>query len=336
LKRLVTDLQKRLNSSWAAGLVPSGSELVPGLNVVHVAGDVSRPEEPDIICPIPAESSTRLAALVALGPKNDGSSYTGDDRHLADVICEHAGVLEEPDDATRELLDHLDHSPLQRVPGLEFGGQCHRSGRSGGDFFEILPGEGRSLGLAVGSVAARGLCGGIMLGAAVGAVRMLVNRGESVARVAVEVNRLLWDLAPEDSFTSFVCARIDPARGQLRYVNAGHEAALLLRGKSRQVDRLEPTGAVLGLSNRSVYRELSLTFEPGDLLAAFTDGVAEAAGPSEVTRILRDGQDCVVQDLAAQVLAAGETAADRTIVLVRSTDANVQPLPMEQFQLAAA
>jgi hypothetical protein len=79
-----------------------------------------------------------------------------------------------------------------------------------------------------------------------------------------------------------------------------------------------------------------MLFEPGDLLAAFSDGVAESTGCSGVLRILREDVDCGVHDLAAHVLATGESAADRTIVLVRSRDAVEFPAGMERRELVAA
>ncbi len=356
LKRVVADLQKWLNCSWTAGMIPSGSELVPELNVVCVSGDPGRREVPDLICPILGNSCSGLAAIVAAGPRSDGAPYSDDDRSFADAVCQHvAGLLgndrlarnisddlataeqaREDEEIARGIFDRLDHGHMQPVPGLDYGGQCHRTGKACGDFFNFLPRGDDDLVLAIGSVEAHGLPGGIMLGGALASVRALVSRGDSLSQVAAEINRTLWDLSPSDSFTSFLCVQIDPPNRCLRYINAGHEPALLLRGKSDRVDRLESTGAVLGLSRRSGYREHTVLFEPGDLLAAFTEGVAESTGPSGVLRILREGMDCGVQDLAAHVLAAGETSADRTVVLVRSRDEEMLPLPMERFQLAAA
>jgi len=356
LKRVVTDLQKWLNCSWAAGLVPGGSELVPELDVVCVAGNAWRREVPDLICPIRGDTQTGLAAIVAAGPKNDGTPYTDEDHRFAEAMCGHIGGLLENEQMARNIsheidlaeqsredvemargiYDRLDHGHPRHIPGLEYGGQCRRADQSGGDFFDLLPRGGRSLFVAIGSVAARGLSGGIMLGGALASVRALASRGESVVQIALDLNRTLWELAPEGLFTSFFCAQVDPSLKCLRYVNAGHEPALLVRCHGGHVERLDPTGAVLGLSRRSVYRERFVAFDPGDLFAAFSDGVAESAGSSEVLRILRQGLDCGVQDMAAHVLAAGESGSDRTIVLVRSCDAEDLPLPMEKAALAAA
>jgi sigma-B regulation protein RsbU (phosphoserine phosphatase) len=175
-----------------------------------------------------------------------------------------------------------------------------------------------------------------MLGGALASLRALAKRGESLAQMVMELNRTLWELSPEDSFTPFLCAQVDPSCRCLRYVNAGHEPGLLIHGRNGQVDRLESTGAVLGLSVRGAYRERMIPFEPGDLLAVFTDGIAESAGPDQVIRILREGLRSGVQELAAHVLDSAEAAVDRTIVLVRSTEAESVPLPMQHYEMAAA
>jgi sigma-B regulation protein RsbU (phosphoserine phosphatase) len=313
--------------------------------VVCVSGDARRRELADLICPVRGNSRSGLAAIVAAGPRNDGAPYSDEDHRLATALCGHISELlghqSDPDnhesEIARGIFDRLDQGCTQRIPGIEFSGQCHRTHNPGGDFFDLLPRRQRELIVAIGSVAAHGLPGGIILGRALGSVRALASRGESLVQIALELNRTMWELSPEGLFTSFLCAHVDPSSRRLRYVNAGHEPALLLHGRSGHVEQLDPTGAVLGLSCRSVYRERLVPFEPGDLLAAYTEGVAESTGgPSRVLRLLREDLDCGVQDLAARVLAAGDSLGDRTIVLVRSHNAEDCPLPMERAELAAA
>jgi len=362
LKRMVADLQKWLNCSWATGMVPAdmASSVAPELQVVCSAGTGWRSETPSVICPVRNERSAGLAAVIAIGPKEDGTPYTDEDRRFADALCGHIGGLlsnerlarkvsedfsafeqtfeetKEDIETVRRIYDRLDHCGPTRIPGLEYGGQCHRAGRLGGDFFDVEPRSDRELFVAIGTVAARGTAGGIMLGSALASVRALARPDESLIRIAKELNQTLWELSPEGSFTSLLCAQIDRSRDCLRYVNAGHEPALLLRKGTDHVERLDSTGAVLGLSRRGSYRELTVPFEPGDVFAAFTEGIAESTGPSGVVRILREGLDCGVPEMAASVLDAAESDADRTIVLVRSSEADACPLPRARYALAAA
>ena len=358
LKRVVADLKKWLRCSWAAGMVPSnsGQSLVPELDVICVSGNTVDKQLPDLICPIPNAGDSGIAAIVAIGPRKDGVPYSEEDRRFADTLCNHIGGLlnderlaqdvtedliddeqtERDVEAARNVYERLDHCRTSAVPGLEYGGQCQRAEQAHGDFFDLIARAERDLVIAIGNVTARGLPGGIMLGGTLASVRALVNRGESLVQIALELNRTLWEISPEDSFTSFLCLQIDPSRRYLRYVNAGHEPALLLRRRTGHVDRLERTGTVLGLSRRSTYREHFLPFDSGDLLAAFTDGIAESAGPDEVVRILREGSNSGVHELATHVLDAAQTAADRTIVLVRASNVEEHPLKLERYQLVAA
>ncbi len=330
--------------------------MVPELNVVSVAGNGWERENPDLICPVRNNHSTGLAAIVAIGPKKDGTPYSDEDRLFADALCCHiSGLLDNHQllhkvsetltsadetsqdmENARGIYDRLDHCDFNRVPGLEYRGQCYRAGKLGGDFFDLEPRGDRALFVAIGTVGARGLAGGIMLGGALASVRALARPGDSLLRIAREMNRMLWELSPEDSFTSLLCAEIDPSRQCLRYINAGHEPALLLRKGTDHVDRLESTGAVLGLSRHNSYRELTVPFDPGDILAAFTDGVAESMGPGGVVRILREETNSAVSEMTADVLDRAVAPVDRTIVLVRSCEAEACPIPLRRYALAAA
>jgi sigma-B regulation protein RsbU (phosphoserine phosphatase) len=339
LRRVVADLQRWLDSRWTAGLLPFRHGLVPELKVVCASGDGPGTQCPEIVCPIQAKAQQGLTALVAIGPKLDGTRYTASDRELAEDLCGHVGRLLSHERAARNLLDELaeaervkeeagilrgiydrlDHLGPPQIPGLEFNGECQRGGAPGGDFFELLPHGERELLFAIGNVAPYGIPGSLMLGSAIASIRALAGRDAALSEITAELNRLLWELSPENAYSSSFCAGIDPAKRQLRYVNAGHEPALLLRLRTGRVERLESTGAILGLTRRSAYRERTLSFEPGDLLLAFSDGVSESVAHEQLLRLLREARDFSVQELTDQLLRA-PAGHDRTVVAVRSSD----------------
>jgi len=99
-------------------------------------------------------------------------------------------------------------------------------------------------------------------------------------------------------FTTAFIAELDPATGMMQYVNAGHNAPIVLRS-SRAVERLEDGGPPLGLPLfRGVepkYDCGTVRLEAGDLLFIFTDGVIDAInddeeefGESHLLALLRD------------------------------------------------
>jgi sigma-B regulation protein RsbU (phosphoserine phosphatase) len=72
---------------------------------------------------------------------------------------------------------------------------------------------------------------------------------------------------------------LDPATGTLTYVNAGHDAPLLLAPGGGPPRRLAPTGPTVGLLPDLEFGTGVASLAPGDLLLAFTDGVTDARAP---------------------------------------------------------
>jgi serine phosphatase RsbU (regulator of sigma subunit) len=73
---------------------------------------------------------------------------------------------------------------------------------------------------------------------------------------------------------------LDPASGDLWYINAGHEPLFVVRaGQIRH--KLSPTGPALGLSEEIVFRTEHITMMPGELLMGYTDGVTDARSPDD-------------------------------------------------------
>jgi sigma-B regulation protein RsbU (phosphoserine phosphatase) len=69
-----------------------------------------------------------------------------------------------------------------------------------------------------------------------------------------------------------------PGSGELRYVNCGHEAPLVLQG-GRVRSLLRPTGPAVGAFPDVQYRVARVRLAPGETLFAFTDGANDAQNP---------------------------------------------------------
>jgi len=74
---------------------------------------------------------------------------------------------------------------------------------------------------------------------------------------------------------SFFAAVLDADGGSLRYSNAGHEPAYLIRGK--EVRRLHVAGAGIGFVEEQPFVEGEVAIEKGDVMIFFTDGLIETA-----------------------------------------------------------
>jgi sigma-B regulation protein RsbU (phosphoserine phosphatase) len=142
---------------------------------------------------------------------------------------------------------------------------------------------------------------------------------------------------------------IDRREHRLRYVNAGHDAVILLRNNLRRVIRLESTGTVLGLSTTAVFGQGSMSLESDDVLIAVTDGITEASDPDGqvldegiILSAVRDHPDASSSDLAGYIIAAVDLFLggrqpddDRTVVVVRFNDSEVDYVTLPPQRLCA-
>lgn len=81
-------------------------------------------------------------------------------------------------------------------------------------------------------------------------------------------------------FTTAFLAELDPASGQLIYINAGHNWPVLRRA-SGAIERLQTGGLPLGLLRSTRYECGQMTLADGDILLVFTDGLVEAENDKE-------------------------------------------------------
>jgi hypothetical protein len=253
---------------------------------------------PRITCPLRVDGE--ILAVVAFGPKNTASDYSVRDRDLIARTMAHVSFLLSDDrmaaqvgsaiarlhhtnlelGSAREVQDRLFSRRLPSVAGLDYYGECRPMGELGGDFFDFSTAGGSSLFLSIGDISERGVPAALVIAGLLASVRALgVSRRGRLSDLVRDLNRMVWEVSPDNIYATMFYACIDVTRRELRYVNAGHDRVILLRDDLRRVTKLESTGAVLGLSTRVAYKQRSLQFEPGDVLVAVTDGVTEATDP---------------------------------------------------------
>ena len=101
------------------------------------------------------------------------------------------------------------------------------------------------------------------------------RRGRAARRLHQREPAALPQHRVRTSFVTFCYAVIDTDAGTISYANAGHNPPLIARA-SGVVDRLEPTGLVLGVADDWTYSTRTVPLGAGDRLVWFTDGITEA------------------------------------------------------------
>jgi serine phosphatase RsbU (regulator of sigma subunit) len=224
----------------------------------------------------------------------------------------------------RDLLPTV--SP--QVPGYSLAGSNRPCRTVGGDYYDFAFHEGRLL-LALGDVSGKGTGAALLMTVLRAAVRGHWAEG-SVSEAMRRINQTVCQNVTEGKYVTFVMARLDPQSGCVTYVNAGHNAPLLVRAAGA-VEPLDEGGMVLGMFDSVPYTEGVVEMESGDSLVIFSDGVTEtfnAAGDEFATerlvQVVVEGRALSAETLEERILAELERFAagakitdDRTIIVLK-------------------
>jgi sigma-B regulation protein RsbU (phosphoserine phosphatase) len=150
----------------------------------------------------------------------------------------------------------------------------------GGDLYDLWMARGEGIGdrlhLALGDISGKGLPASLMMTQLSAFLRAMADRRvDDWGRLAERVNWRMNEVRDGNRYTTLVAGSLNPQNGDLRYVNGGHNPPLLVRANG-SVERLDPTGPMVGLFAGASFREGHAHLDPGDVLVIFTDGLVEA------------------------------------------------------------
>ncbi len=195
------------------------------------------------------------------------------------------------------LLDQ----PPRDFPGLRVAALTVPSQRIDGDFY-IFINQNHTLDVIVGDVMGKGIPAAL-LGAAtkshfLKALRdlMALSKGklpeprEVVMLAHAGVVRHLIEL---ESFVTLCYARLDVGRCSLELVDCGHTGIVQLHARTGLCEVLHGDNLPMGVREGEIYDQISIPFEPGDLLILYSDGITESRNSAKEFFGLERLEECV-------------------------------------------
>jgi phosphoserine phosphatase RsbU/P len=231
----------------------------------------------------------------------------------------------------REVQDRLFPQRVPRSAVLDCHGVCRPARGVAGDYYDFLELDGGRIGVAVGDVAGKGISAALLMAGLQGALRSHATLSdEGPAEIARNLGAEIHARTDHNRFATFFWAVFDEGGRSATWVNAGHNAPMLLRA-SGALERLRAGGPPLGALAGARYAEATSALGSGDLLLIFSDGITEAPGADDeefgearLEELLRRNAGLPSARLCGAVLdavAAFQSGAapedDMTVVVVR-------------------
>jgi phosphoserine phosphatase RsbU/P len=327
-----------------ARLLEAGEMPCPGEAALRSGGLLAVP----ILWTNPGSHESVPLGVVTLSDRKAGDTFRVSDQRLVSAIGTQIGTAIQNARLVRASLaqqqlqqEMVLASDLQKklLPDVElFLPEAHVAAEVlpadsvGGDFYHLFKLGGGRTGVMIGDVSSHGFRAALVMALVMSAASI---HAQSSADPAIVLDALLATLRDELESTemsvSVFYAVVDPARGRIRYANAGHPHAFVVDAEG-SIERLGALDPPLGMSNRSATAR-ERQWAPGrDLLLAFTDGVSDARNRYDarlgeqrvldLVRTLRNGDVTeIVEQTLAMVRAFGGDAPrrdDLTLLVARS------------------
>ncbi|MEZ5333590.1 MAG: SpoIIE family protein phosphatase [Thermoanaerobaculia bacterium] len=240
--------------------------------------------------------------------------------------------LERELDLAADIQKRLLPTRLPETGRFEVLGWNRPARHVGGDYYDVRRlGDDRLI-VVIADVAGKGMPAALLVSTLHSALRLLEDPQGLAPEMIARLNQHVAEASASNKFITLLLAEIDLQEGAVRYVNAGHNAALLVRDDGA-VETLGSCGLPLGAFPGSTYRVQETRLGPGDLLCLFSDGLTECESPrgeefgeARLATLVRDAAHRPLSDLVAEVdrvtgefCEGGPQADDQTLVFVRCT-----------------
>jgi len=225
--------------------------------------------------------------------------------------------------------------PIHRpaIPGLEIAGMMQPARGVSGDYYDYIPIDEHTVQIVIADVAGKGVPAALLMAATAAAVQLEAREKRDMLEVVNRLNSGLHSLSDSNRYVTLLLADIDARGHSLRYVNCGHNPALLFQAKTHDVVPLNSSCFPIGMFDSDACAINSANLTAGDILVLYTDGVTEAEnsrgeefGMERLSTLIRHGHTLSAAGLMNHILESVTDfsrdvgfADDATILVVRFT-----------------
>ncbi len=204
----------------------------------------------------------------------------------------------------REIQQDFLPNEIPSLPDWDIATRFYPAREVSGDFYDVFDLPGGLLGLVIADVCDKGVGSALYMALIRSLIRVYAEQTLAVTQkdsddaeksnpapenvevasgleaVRLTNNYLVRHHGEEGMFATLFFGVLDPASGQLAYINGGHEPLYVI-GQDGVKAELPPTGPAVGVMENIPFNVQHLELGPGDLLLGLTDGVTEARSPED-------------------------------------------------------
>ncbi len=218
-----------------------------------------------------------------------------------------------------ELASTIQRDLMPQVPtdleSWEVHGWYGAAESTAGDFYDFVPLKDGRLAIAVGDVTGHGIGPALITAAAQASMRSYLRLVSDPGEVVSLLNEDLCERVQDGRFVTLFLAILGED-GRLDALNGGHSLPFVWRKSSGAIETIGSGGPALGMIPGERYEpHAPMSFDSGDVVAIYTDGLTEARNPDNHEEMFgEEGVQAALADYAKQ----GKSSKEICLHLVES------------------
>jgi len=200
------------------------------------------------------------------------------------------------------------------IAGLEIAGRMQPARGVSGDYYDYIPINAHTIQMVIADVAGKGVPAALLMSATAAAMQLEANHDRNMLEIVGRLNTGIHSVSDGERYVTLLLAEIDTHKRTLRYVNCGHNPALLFRAQTGTLTRMNSSCPPIGISPEEICELASADLIAGDVLVFYTDGVTEAENPL--------GEEFGTERLSAVVRRGSSLSAEELVIDIFSSAAD--------------
>ncbi|MCB9076838.1 MAG: SpoIIE family protein phosphatase [Anaerolineaceae bacterium] len=167
------------------------------------------------------------------------------------------------------------------IPNFEFAAIARPAREIGGDLYDVIPIDDNHVGIVMADASGKSVQAAIYMAVVRALFLSQANAHRSTIEIAHQVHELLLKVSTAEMFVTAFYANLNYITRSMTYIRGGHDRPVLYRAATQKIELLDAPGRFLGLLPNLIVQEESLSFEKGDILVCYSDGVTDATRPND-------------------------------------------------------
>ena len=264
----------------------------------------------------PIKQVDSVVGLVGLARKPDNEKFNNDDFDNAVMLAESVSTAIKP---LYSFLDYAEHTELNKggsiaskyqkdmlpaklpvVPGLSIGCFSQPAENVCGDYYDILVSRKDRISFVMADIAGKGMNSLIVMIMIRAILRLAVHTAQSASTIMSWANRgICLESSKIDHFASIALINYDATAKEAEISTCGNNPVFHYSAAEGSIKQVSVPSEPMGVTKDTVFNNLALKLNSGDIIATCTDGLLESLNENGVQYSIENLKKVIVKNAGA-------------------------------------